>query len=151
MASTERQRANLKRGGADASTAARLREAKATIREDDERAALQVRDDPEQALTLLHMDLVRGVRALTRRWLAARGDPSRELVQSWTELRRLTSEVAQLRRMRGTVREDADVFWSTLEQRCSSMGLDLKALSATARPIMEMPVDDPARRTLEPQ
>lgn len=118
---TKKQLANLKRGGvrSDATTAARARAAKDAHREDEERIGELARADPQEALLELWEDLARGVKRLTRRWLNAGGDPSRELVNAWRECRMLTSEVAGLLRERG---EGAAVerFFGQLDERVAA-------------------------------
>jgi hypothetical protein len=132
-AMTERQRSNLRRGGGTRESAAVAAKARAEYRAEDERVASVVREDPEASLSELHAQLVLGVRYMTRKWLSSREEPSRQVVAAWTELRRLTSEVAALRRLRTTPDLDADAFWSTLAQRVPT----LERLAESAVPVVE--------------
>jgi hypothetical protein len=135
---TKKQIANLRRGGVPATpeAAARARAQKASLEQADEDAAQAVREDPQAALSELHADLVRGVRFLTRRWINARGEPSRALIEAWRELRMLSAEVAALRRERGDMQE-AEAFFATLEKRLENL-TDLDALAEKAKPLSDV-------------
>ena len=62
------------------------------------------------ALLELHADLVVGVRRLTRRWLNAGGDPSRQLVDAWRELRMLSDRVLSLLETQGALLQGRAFF-----------------------------------------
>ena len=119
---TERQRKNLRRGGIQgtAATAARARQAKVGLRDEDERLAQAARANPEAVALELHADLTVGVRKLTRLWLKSGSDPSRQLVEAWRELRMLTDRVLEYLRERGATAE-ADMFFGTLDARLEAM------------------------------
>jgi hypothetical protein len=115
---TEKQRANLRRGSSPGNVegAARARAAKREHEARDEELAQAVREDPKAALAELHADLVRGTRYLTRRWLNSKGEPSRELMQAWRELRILSEQIMALREDRGP-EEEAARFFAQLDDR----------------------------------
>jgi hypothetical protein len=134
VTNSAKQLSNLRRGKGTPEAARRARLAKERYAFEDERIGDAVRGDPAAALAALHADLVMGVRRLTRRWLAQKGDPSRELVSAWIELRRLSVELAHLRGMQEHQLQDAEAFFASLAKRLPN----LEAMAATAHPLVEV-------------
>lgn len=115
---TERQKANLKRGGirGTAATAARARKAKAEHAAEDERFAATSRTDPEAAVLELHADLTVGVRRLLRGWLSKGGNPPRVLIEALREFRQASRDAIEYLHARGAATE-AKEFFAEMEKR----------------------------------
>jgi hypothetical protein len=86
---TERQKANLRRGGAPANTesARRARDGKAALKANDERLAKLAVEDPHKPYDELHGIMTRSILKLLRQEERSGGKPSRDVTDRLREYR----------------------------------------------------------------
>ena len=119
---TERQRANLRRGGIQgtAETARRAREAKAAHAAETNRIGGLAASDPHAALAEMHAIMTRHTLKLLRAEERSTGKPAREVTDRLREYRQLTEALAEYLRSRGGVTE-AQLFFETLGERMETL------------------------------
>ena len=119
---TERQKANLRRGGAPASdeSARRAREGKAALKVNDERLVRLAMEDPHKSYEELHGIMTRSILKLLRQEERSGGKPSRDVTDRLREYRQLTESLADYRRSQGADAEAED-FFRTLEDRMQTI------------------------------
>jgi hypothetical protein len=120
--STERQRANLRRGGIQGTvaTARRARDAKAAHAAEADRIGELAAADPHAALDEMHAIMTRHTLKLLRAEERSSGKPSRDVTDRLREYRQLTEALAQHRRSRGEMAESEE-FFGTLDQRVEAL------------------------------
>src|SRR5688572_16831418 len=113
---TERQKANLRRGGAPANneSARRAREGKAALKGNDERLAKLAMEDPHKSYDELHGIMTRSILKLLRQEERSSSKPSRDVTDRLREYRQLTESLADFGQSQGADAEAED-FFRTLE------------------------------------
>jgi hypothetical protein len=121
MPQTERQLANLKRGGAraDAASAARARAAKAARAKERLAVEALASDSPFAAYEQLHATMARHIKRLLDQEEREGGRPSRDLTDRLREFRQTTIALTEYRRERGAM-ESAREFFIELDRRVST-------------------------------
>jgi hypothetical protein len=119
---TERQRANLRRGGIQgtAETARRAREAKAAHAAETDRIGGLAASDPHAALAEMHSIMTRHTLRLLRAEERSSGKPARDVTDRLREYRQLTEALAEYLRSRGGETE-ARLFFETLGERMETL------------------------------
>lgn len=120
---TEKQRRNLKRGGASATpeSAARARAGKARIKADDERLAEMALGDPWGAYEELHSVMTKHMVQLLRDEQRAKQKPSREVTDRLREYRQTTETLSTYRATNRSVLDDAAGFFAELDRRLATL------------------------------
>lgn len=143
--STQRQRANLRRGGIQgtAETAKRAREAKAALAAEADRVGELAAADPHAALTEMHAIMTRHTLKLLRAEERNSGKPSRDVTDRLREYRQLTEALAEHRTSRGETAEAAE-FFGNLDGRVEALRTALPCPNCGStefgvRPIVEPP------------
>lgn len=119
---TEKQKKNLRAGGAPATAeaAAHARAALESRRAKEKRIGELASEDPFAALDELHPVLVRHLARLIREEERGGGQPSRNVTDRIREVRQLTERLVDWRQTHG-MNEEADDFFTTLDARITSI------------------------------